>query len=254
MNRRPAQFNPDTLPVLLLLLAVLGASAAASFTLSFAGLSAVAPWAALPPHLAWLIPVASEVSLIGFVIAAFVRMHRGTAAWRVWTLVWAWTLALSTINALHAWDAGPKGWQGIVGATIAASFPVITAITAHTVAGLAFAALPEVDAAPTPRPVAVLEDVVNPVLVAPSAVASLKARRAAREARKDVERARASRSLDEAMPQIRELVATTDLSGRKIAAQLGTPRTPTCAVVAELRKAEGQAGPEFELVQEAWPA
>ncbi|GAA3217945.1 DUF2637 domain-containing protein [Oerskovia jenensis] len=146
--RRPAQINPDTLPVLLLLLLVLSASASASFTLSFAGLSAVAPWSATPPHLAWLIPVAFEVALLGFIIAAFVKLHRGAATWRVWLLVWAWTLASSTVNALHAWDAGPKGWQGTAGATLAAAWPVITAVTAHTVAGLAFAS-PSVD---TERP------------------------------------------------------------------------------------------------------
>ncbi|WP_400111674.1 DUF2637 domain-containing protein [Cellulosimicrobium funkei] len=132
-----ARINPDNRLVLAGLLVVLVAVAAASFTLSFTGLSAAAPWAAIPVRLAWLVPVSLEVAMLGYVIAAFVRTHRGQSARLPWTLVWALTTVSSAINAAHAWDAGPKGWQGIVGATLAAGFPFMTLAAAHVVAGVA---------------------------------------------------------------------------------------------------------------------
>ncbi|UKJ63939.1 hypothetical protein H1Q78_00085 [Cellulosimicrobium cellulans] len=60
-----ARINPDNRLVLAGLLVVLVAVAAASFTLSFSGVSAAAPWAAIPARLAWLVPVALEVAMLG---------------------------------------------------------------------------------------------------------------------------------------------------------------------------------------------
>ncbi|MGW9416305.1 DUF2637 domain-containing protein [Cellulosimicrobium funkei] len=93
-----ARINPDNRLVLAGLLVVLVAVAAASFTLSFTGLSAAAPWAAIPVRLAWLVPVALEVAMLGYVIAAFVRTHRGQSARLPWTLVWALTTVSSAIK------------------------------------------------------------------------------------------------------------------------------------------------------------
>ncbi|GLY56724.1 MAG: DUF2637 domain-containing protein [Cellulosimicrobium funkei] len=136
-----ARINPDNRLVLAGLLVVLVAVASASFMLSFAGVSAAAPWAAIPARLAWFVPVALEVAMLGYVIAAFLRTHRGLSARLPWTLVWALTTASSTINAAHAWDAGPQGWQGIVGATLAAGFPFMRLAAAHVVAGVALGPL-----------------------------------------------------------------------------------------------------------------
>jgi hypothetical protein len=149
-----ARIKPDNRLVLAGLLVVLVAVAAASFTLSFTGLSAAAPWAAIPVRLAWLAPVALEVAMLGYVIAAFVRTHRGQRARLPWTLVWALTTVSSPINAAHAWDAGPNGWQGIVGAALAAGFPFMTLAAAHVVAGVALgrSRTPPPRRTRTPRP------------------------------------------------------------------------------------------------------
>ncbi len=151
-----ARINPDNSLVLAGLLVVLVAVAAASFTLSFTGLSAAAPWAAIPVRLAWLVPVALEVevAMLGYVIAAFVRTHRGQSARLPWTLVWALTTVSSAINAAHAWDAGPNGWQGIVGAALAAGFPFMTLAAVHVVAGVALgrSRTPPPRRTRTPRP------------------------------------------------------------------------------------------------------
>jgi hypothetical protein len=139
--RSSVRINPDTRPVLSGLLLVLVACAGASFALSFTGLSASAPWAAVPAEMAWLVPVALEVAMLAYVVAAAVRAHRGQRAWLAWMLVWGLTTVSSTINALHAWDEGPRGWQGMVGAGLAAMFPYMTLAAAHVVVGVAFAQL-----------------------------------------------------------------------------------------------------------------
>ena len=147
---RPARLNADHPFVLASLLVVLVAVAAASFTLSFTGVSAAAPWAAIPANLAWLVPVALEDAMLAYVVTASVRTHRGQRAWLAWTLVWALTTVSSTLNALHAWDSGPKGWQGAVGAGLAAMFPFMTLAAAHVVVGVSFAPHPDGGQADTP--------------------------------------------------------------------------------------------------------
>jgi len=258
-----ARINPDNRLVLAGLLVVLVAVAAASFTLSFNGLSAAAPWAAIPVRLAWLVPVALEVAMLGYVIAAFVRTHRGQSARLPWTLVWALTTVSSAINAAHAWDAGPKGWQGIVGAALAAGFPFMTLAAAHVVAGVALGPLadtvPAADAdtetvtdADTTTVAGSAGQVDAPVVVGDVAPVALV-----------VERTREPRAVDtkptdtgadggrpdgvrtirpatrgrvaEHREEIVRLALTTTMSGRAIADEVGLGRTAVCAVVREVR-------------------
>lgn len=148
-----AQLNPDHTAVLVVGLVVLGLIAAAAFTLSFAGLSAVAPWAAVPAHLAWLVPVFVELAIIGYVVAAYVHHARGEKTGGPWAWAWLWTLVSAGANAAHAWaDGTVTGWQGIVGAGLAALFPFATLIAAHVIARLVLAPPEPVDA-PVPDPV-----------------------------------------------------------------------------------------------------
>jgi len=257
-----ARINPDNRLVLSGLLVVLVAVATASFTLSFNGLSATAPWAAIPSRLAWLVPVALEVAMLGYVIAAFVRTHRGQSTQLPWTLVWALTTVSSAINAAHAWDAGPQGWQGVVGATLAAGFPFMTLAAAHVVAGVALGPLgdtvPATDAdtatvtdADTTTVAASAGQEASPNVVGDVAQVALRGERA-RELRvtdteadtrtegghpgsgrtvRTVARGRVAERLDE----IDRLALTTDMSGRAIADELGLGRTNVCARVSAVR-------------------
>lgn len=255
-----ARINPDNRLVLAGLLVVLVAVAAASFTLSFNGLSAAAPWAAIPVRLAWLVPVALEVAMLGYVIAAFVRTHRGQSARLPWTLVWALTAVSSAINAAHAWDAGPQGWQGIVGAALAAGFPFMTLAAAHVVAGVALG--PLVDTVPaTDADTATVTDADTTGVAASAGQAdtSVVVGDVAPVALV-VERTREPRAVDtgadgehpdgvrpirtaargrvaERLEEIDRLALTTDLSGRAIADELGLGRTSVCARVSAVRAA-----------------
>ncbi|NMF27971.1 DUF2637 domain-containing protein [Cellulosimicrobium aquatile] len=264
-----ARFNPDNRLVLAGLLVVLVAVAAASFTLSFTGLSAAAPWAAIPVRLAWLVPVALEVAMLGYVIAAFVRTHRGQSARLPWTLVWALTTVSSAINAAHAWDAGPKGWQGIVGAALAAGFPFMTLAAAHVVAGVALGPLadtaPATDAdtetatdADTTTSAASAGQADAPAVIGGLAPVAVVVERTGEPRAVDTEpadsgadgghpdgvrtirtatRGRVAERLDE----IDRLALTTDLSGRAIADELGLGRTSVCARVSAVRAARADA-------------
>ncbi|MEV8028427.1 DUF2637 domain-containing protein [Cellulosimicrobium funkei] len=251
---RSARINPDNRLMLAGLLLVLVAVAAASFTLSFAGVSAAAPWAAIPARLAWLVPVALEVAMLGYVIAAFLRTHRGQSARLPWTLVWALTTVSSAINGAHAWDAGPKGWQGVVGALLAAGFPFMTLAAAHVVAGVALGPLtdtaPETDTDAETATTSVGQ-AAAPAVVGEVAPVTLVVKRAPELRAVDTEapgartdgghpdngrtrtapRGRVSERLDE----IDRLALTTELSGRAIAEKLGLGRTSVCARVSAVR-------------------
>lgn len=134
-TRRPAQINPDTLPVVITALVIgLLVPASASFTLSFAGIAKLAPWAAVPDYLAWLLPTSIDSAIIGYTLAAYIHLARGESAARAWTWVALWTIVSSTANGIHAWAFGPQGWEGTFGAGLAALFPIGVLLASHTVA------------------------------------------------------------------------------------------------------------------------
>jgi hypothetical protein len=134
MNHQPARINPDTKPALVLAMLACAGLASVSFVLSFAGLSAIAPWAAVPPRLAALVPLFIDVAILVYTYSALAATARAESAVRAWTWVALWTLVSSAANAAHAWSFGPGGWQGIVGAGLAALFPIGTLLAMHEIA------------------------------------------------------------------------------------------------------------------------
>lgn len=131
---QPARINPDTKPALILAMLACAGLASVSFVLSFAGLSAIAPWAAVPPSLAALVPLFIDVAILVYTYSALAATARDESAARAWTWVALWTLVSSAANAAHAWSFGPGGWQGIVGASLAALFPIGTLLAMHEIA------------------------------------------------------------------------------------------------------------------------
>lgn len=134
MSHAPARINPDTRPALVLAMLACAGLAGVSFVLSFAGLSAIAPWAAVPPHLSALVPLFIDVAILVYTYSALAATARAESAARAWTWVALWTLVSSAANAAHAWSFGPGGWQGIVGACLAALFPIGTLLAMHEIA------------------------------------------------------------------------------------------------------------------------
>ena len=246
-----ARINPDNRVMLAGLLLVLVAVAAASFTLSFTGLSAAAPWVALPARLAWLVPVVLEVAMLVYVGAALLRAHRGQSARLAWTLVWVLTTVSSAINAAHAWDAGPQGWQGAVGAALAGMFPFMTLAAAHVVVDVAFTARP-VTATPTVAdadavsatdvadvvgdlaPIALVVERAPELHTADTATADIRTDGGHTDGDRTIRTAARGR-VAERFDEIDRLALTTELSGRAIADELGLGRTSVCARVSAVR-------------------
>lgn len=133
-QHRPALINPDTRTSLTLAMSATGLLVAISFTLSFAGLSALAPWAAVPGYLAPLIPVFIDGAIAVYTYSALAATARAESAARPWTWVALWTLVSSAANAAHAWGYGPQGWEGVTGAVLAGLFPIGSLLGTHEIA------------------------------------------------------------------------------------------------------------------------
>ncbi|MFJ2297398.1 DUF2637 domain-containing protein [Oerskovia paurometabola] len=168
---RPARINPDRTAVLAVVLVLIAALIGASAALSYAGLSAVAAWAGIAPAMGWLVPVFIEGAILAYTGAGVVHQARDEKgrARQAWSWVTLWTLVSSAANGAHAWDAGPGGWQGIVGVALAALFPIGVLIAVHTAAGLIVATV-NVSHVSEPGAVAAL---VEPTFVAPAPIVAL---------------------------------------------------------------------------------
>lgn len=161
MNQhRPALINPDTRAALAVALLATAALVGISFTLSYAGLSALAPWAAVPLALAPLIPVFIDGAIGVYTYSALAAKARRESAVRPWTWVALWTLVSSSANAAHAWSYGPGGWEGLVGAVLAGLFPIGSLLGTHEIADRMIGR-PETapETAPAPSPLSVLEGI-----------------------------------------------------------------------------------------------
>lgn len=150
-SHSPARINPDTRHALSIAMLGTALIVSISFTLSFAGLSAIAPWAAVPDSLAWLVPLFVDGAILVYTYSAFAARARGESTVRPWTWVVLWTVVSSATNAAHAWSFGPQGWEGIVGAIFAGLFPIGSLLGTHEIADRMIAR-PGLDALDTPVP------------------------------------------------------------------------------------------------------
>ncbi|MFI2703452.1 DUF2637 domain-containing protein [Cellulosimicrobium composti] len=241
-----ARINPDTRGALVLAMLATSLLVAISFTLSFAGLSALAPWAAVPRELAPLVPAFIDGAILVYTYSALAARARHESTIRPWTWVALWTAVSASANAAHAWSAGPGGWEGIVGAVLAGLFPIGSLLGCHEIAHRMIA---RPDAADTDT--ASAGQAVAPAVVGDVAPVTLVVERAPKPRVVDTEapgaqtdggypdsgrtrtapRGRVSERLDE----IDRLALTTDMSGRAIADELGLGRTSVCARVSAVR-------------------
>lgn len=174
MTHRPALLNPDTRAALTVALVATAALVGISFTLSYAGLSALAPWAAVPPALAPLIPLFIDGAIGVYTYSALAARARRESAVRPWVWVALWTLVSSSANAAHAWAYGPGGWEGLAGAVLAGLFPIGSLLGTHEIAERMIGRPDE----PAPSPLSVLEGIetANLHLVQPEQLERLRAK------------------------------------------------------------------------------
>ncbi|MDQ8040608.1 DUF2637 domain-containing protein [Cellulosimicrobium sp. XJ-DQ-B-000] len=162
-GHQPARINPDTRAALGVAMLATSALVSISFVLSFAGLSALAPWAAVPGHLSPLVPLFIDGAILVYTYSALAARARHESAARPWTWVALWTLVSSTANAAHAWAMGPGGWEGIVGATLAGLFPIGSLLGCHEIADRMIARPGHQPDTTVPTPDTPVQLVVHPV-------------------------------------------------------------------------------------------
>lgn len=226
MSHRPARINPDSLPVLVVAVAVTALLALVSFLMSYAGLSAAAEWANVPAWLAWGVPAYIDGGILVYTIAALVHRARDEGARMAWSALAIFATLSVAANAVHAWDTAPEAIRTGIGMLIAGLAPVAVLLTTHTIARLIIAPpTAEAELAPvTPwreRRAAVLA-VDVPAPTKPVAVDHVPAPRATRPA--------TGKGLAARNARIHELAAQ-DKSVRAIAAEVGVSKSTVSRVL-----------------------
>jgi hypothetical protein len=105
-----------------------------SFVLSYAAVSTLAEWMALPIYLGPLLPVFIDGAIIVYTYAAIAARAEGESSVRPWMWVGLWTAVSSGANTAHAWLNGPQGYEGVVGAVLAGLIPVGSLLGTHEIA------------------------------------------------------------------------------------------------------------------------
>lgn len=132
-----ARINPDSKPVLYLVLSVTTVIAAVAFAVSFAGLAAVSAWAQIPPRLSWALPVFVDGAILGFTIMILVFRARGESTLFAWVVLIAFTLISVGANGAHAYAEGaPDDWRTVIGSGLAGLAPAGLAVFIHGIARL----------------------------------------------------------------------------------------------------------------------
>lgn len=135
-----ARIDADTRPVVIATTGLVASLGLVSFLVSFAGLSAVAAWAELPPTLRWAVPVFVDGALLAYTLAILVQKSRGESVRFSWGALASFTAVSVAANAAHVYGVGdPRDWRTTAGAAIAALAPLGVFAATHTVASLAIA-------------------------------------------------------------------------------------------------------------------
>ena len=126
------RFYADTRTVLGVLLALVALIAAASFSVSFAGLYAAAEWAVGPvPWLQIATPLMLDLSVIAFTLALFVERERGESVVGTWIAIAIFAAVSAGSNILHTLVVSTSTTmpQLVVGGIISGGAPLLLAFT-----------------------------------------------------------------------------------------------------------------------------
>lgn len=125
-TERPKRINPDSKPMLWTMVILVVLLGSISFTVSFAGLVAVAEWAQLPEHLRWAVPVFIDAAILIYSTAILIHRHRGEPTWASWLTLGAFTILSVLANVGHVLLSTAQGinFQAIIGALVAGMAPI----------------------------------------------------------------------------------------------------------------------------------
>lgn len=129
------RLNPDR-PIVVIIAVTFGALiVAASFTLSFAGLSDVAAWGGAPQLLRPLVPIMIDAALLTYTLSWLVQRARGESTWLSWCSLALFTAVSLLGNSLHGWQPTLEV-QRIVGTAVVGLAPLAVLLATHTLAQL----------------------------------------------------------------------------------------------------------------------
>ncbi|MDF9875620.1 hypothetical protein M2316_000941 [Cellulosimicrobium cellulans] len=217
-------------------------------------------------------PAFIDGAILVYTYSALAARARYESTARPWTWVALWTAVSASANAAHAWSAGPGGWEGVVGAILAGLFPIGSLLGCHEIADRmidrpATTAATDADTetatdADTKTDAASAGQADTPAVVSDLAPVALVIERAPELHAVDTETA--DTGTDSGHPdsvrtrtaprgrvaehhdEIVRLARTTDLSGRRIAEDLGLDKTAVCKVVRDVR--DGQPSGQGALL------
>lgn len=121
---------------------LLAVIAACSFTLGALGLHWAGLLAGLPSTLAWGVPVIIDGGLCVFALAAAHRRSQRQPARFAWTALGLLTVASMGLQVAHVVETMPAGTPQMIGATVAASFPLLVFASTHVILEMAIAPAP----------------------------------------------------------------------------------------------------------------
>jgi hypothetical protein len=134
MQRNVLRVDPAARGPVLFAIYAIALIVCVSFVLSFAALSTLAEWMALPVYLGPLLPVFIDGAIIVYTYAAIAARAEGESSIRPWMWVGLWTAVSAGANSAHAWLNGPQGYEGLVGAVLAGLIPVGSLLGTHEIA------------------------------------------------------------------------------------------------------------------------
>lgn len=116
--------------------------AACSFALGALGLHWAGALAGLPTTLAWGAPVIIDGGLCVFALAAAHRRSQRQPARFAWTALGLLTVASMGLQVAHVVETMPAGTPQMIGAGVAASFPLLVFASTHVILEMAIAPAP----------------------------------------------------------------------------------------------------------------
>lgn len=134
MQRNVLRIDPAARGPVLFAVYAIALIVCVSFVLSYAALSTLAGWMALPVYLGPLLPVFIDGAIIVYTYAAIAARAEGESSIRPWMWVGLWTAVSAGANTAHAWLNGPQGYEGIVGAVLAGLIPIGSLLGTHEIA------------------------------------------------------------------------------------------------------------------------
>ena len=139
---KKARINPDSIPVLLLAVVLVGILMVSSFAVSFSGIYSVSEWTGIPKVIQWLPALFIDAAILAYTVSLIVFKARGESTWRTTLGLSGFAIISVVANASHTlayWDGTASDYRVWMGVVITASAPIAVLLASEEITRLAFA-------------------------------------------------------------------------------------------------------------------